>query len=278
MTGIQRICQCFIGQRQRKKFLAAFLTAGDPDIGASLTLCQEALQHADLLELGIPFSDPMADGPVIQASYKRALSSGVRLNDILGMVRRLRAGTEKPILFMVYLNIILQRGVERFIKEAAEYGVDGLIIPDLPPEEADKILNMAHQAGLGLVFLVAPTSTKERIRQAAAKSCGFLYCVSLRGVTGARAALSVDLSEFIQRIRNITDLPLAVGFGISGPEQVRKVSAVADGAIVGSALIQLITEEPDNSQARSRLGEFLITLKTATLTKHEAIAGKRDFS
>lgn len=263
MMGIERINNCFTGRAARKKCLAAFLTAGDPDLTVSETYCRAALQHVDLLEIGLPFSDPMADGPVIQAAYKRTLSAGTRLGDIFAMAQRLRTTTEKPILFMVYLNIILQRGLVRFLQEAADSGVDGLIVPDLPPEEADEILGMAHQRGLGLVFLVAPTSTDERIKLAAVKSTGFLYCVSLRGVTGVRTKLGTDLPEFIQRVRTSTDLPLMVGFGISGPEQVRQVTAIADGAIVGSALVKLLAEGEDRDENLRKLGEFLSALKKA---------------
>ena len=265
MNGIERIRQSFAGRAQGRKCLLAFLTAGDPNLAESERLLQEALAYADILEIGIPFSDPLADGQVIQSSYGRALAAGLKTADVFNLAERLRARTEKPLVFMTYINVLMQKGFARFLDRVRDCGADGLIIPDLPADEAGEILGLAAERALAVNFLVAPTSTDERISAAVAASTGFVYVVSLRGVTGARESLAQDLPEFIARVREKTSLPLAVGFGISEPEHVRVVGKLADGVIVGSALVKLIGEEGAPELRRRRLEEKLAALKGALL-------------
>lgn len=205
----------------------------------------ETLVHcgADLLELGIPFSDPLADGPTIQAATQQALERGTTVTACLQMARALRQrGVETPFALMTYINPMLAYGLERFVAEAAALGADGFIIPDLPPEEGGEVESLCQAYNLALIYLLAPTSTEERIRLAAAHSSGFLYLVSVTGITGARDTLPRDLADFVGRVRAHTDLPLAVGFGISRPEHARAVAQMADGVIVGSALIRAAQE------------------------------------
>ena len=194
---------------------------------------------ADMLELGIPFSDPLADGPTIQGATQQALAAGTTVATCLDLARRLRAeGVEIPLAFMTYINPVLAYGSERFVREAAQLGADGLIIPDLPPEEGAEMEALCKEHGLALIYLLAPTSTEERIRLVTQHASGFVYLVSVTGITGAREALPPDLAQFVARVRRYTNLPLAVGFGIGRPEQARAVAAIADGVIVGSALIR----------------------------------------
>jgi len=201
---------------------------------------------ADLFELGVPFSDPLADGATIQAATHQALQNGVTVDTCLATVRELRQrGVEVPLLLMGYYNPVFQRGLDAFCGAAAGAGADGLIIPDLPPEEADDLLVACRTHGLDLIFLLAPTSTAGRIRLVAARASGFIYLVSLTGVTGARDQLPPELEGFVARVRQATDLPLAVGFGIGSAAQAARVAAVADGVIVGSAIVKLAGEVRD---------------------------------
>jgi tryptophan synthase alpha chain len=217
-----------------------YFTLGFPTQSASLQIVSAIAQAgADLIELGIPFSDPLADGPTIQHSTQVALAHGMSVRHCLEIVAQLRlSGVSQPLLLMGYYNPILSYGVGRFVEDAAQAGADGLIIPDLPPEEAGELENHCRAQQLALVFLVAPTSTPERLALVAAHSTGFLYLVSLTGVTGARDRLSSGLEAFIGRVRKVTSLPLAIGFGISTPLQAGQAGRLADGVIVGSALIQ----------------------------------------
>lgn len=260
MTGVERIQQAFKRKDKRKKCLIAFLAAGDPSMDESEKNFLTALETADLIEIGVPFSDPMADGPVIQNAYHRAIMGGVRMGQVLSLVKHLRQHTDKPLLLMVYMNLLLQNGMASFLEESALAGVDGLIIPDLPPEESDELQGLASKNGIALCFLVAPTSTQERIHAAKEATTGFLYVVSLRGVTGERRELAADLPRFIERVRGMTDLPLAVGFGISRPEHVRSLSPIADGVIVGSALVKTLAESDSVEKGRNDLRELLISL------------------
>ncbi len=204
---------------------------------------------ADLVEIGVPFSDPLADGATIQRTSQAALANGVRLTDCLAVGRRLRQehGVEVPLILMGYYNPILQYGPERFAADSATAGIDGFIVPDLPTEESDELLAACRRHGRDLIYLVAPTSTEERIEEVAKRSSGFVYCVSLTGVTGARDALP-DLAGYVARVRCHTDLPLAIGFGISTAAHVREVGEVADGAIVASALINHLDRFPEAEQ------------------------------
>jgi tryptophan synthase alpha chain len=217
-----------------------YFTLGYPTQGVSAQIVAAIAQAgADLIELGIPFSDPLADGPTIQRSTQVALEHGMSVPRCLEIIELLRlGGVSQPLLLMGYYNPILSYGPGRFVEEAARAGADGLIVPDLPPEEASELENHCRAHQLALVFLVAPTSTPERLALVAAHSTGFLYLVSLTGVTGARDRVSSDLEEFIGRVRKVTSLPLAVGFGISTPQQAVHVGRLAEGVIVGSALIQ----------------------------------------
>ncbi|MBI1881652.1 MAG: tryptophan synthase subunit alpha, partial [Chloroflexi bacterium] len=224
-----------------------YAVLGYPDrVGGLATIRTLVEAGADLLELGVPFSDPLADGPTIQAATQKALENGTTVWDCLAMVGELRRqGVETPALFMGYINPILAYGLEKFVTDAATAGVDGLIVPDLPPEEAAELEAACAAHGLALVYLLAPTSTPERIKLAAEKSQGFIYLVALTGVTGARNELAPDLAEFVQRVRAQTSTPLAVGFGIANGEQARVVGQLADGVIVGSALVKRAAESPE---------------------------------
>lgn len=266
MTGLEHIAAAFATARaEGRAALMPYFTLGFPDPTTSLTVI-EAVAHAgaDLIELGIPFSDPLADGPTIQHSTQVALERGMNVTRALEMAAQLRAcGVSQPLMLMGYVNPILAYGVERFVAQAAAAGADGLIVPDLPPEEADEIEAACRAHGRALVYLAAPTSTPERLALLAARTTGFLYLVSLTGVTGARAKLPPDLEGFIRRARAATRTPLAVGFGISTPEQAHAVGDLADGVIVGSALINAVAQAADPVQAA---GEFVRRL-------HQALVG-----
>ena len=225
-----------------RKALAPFLTIGYPDVETSEELVESVLHSgADMLELGIPFSDPLADGPTVQATSFAALRNGVTVAGALATVRRLRAnGVEAPLVFMGYYNPYLSYGLERFVEDAASAGVDGLIVPDLPAEESGELGALCAARGLHLIPLLAPTSTDERIASACKAAGGFIYCVSLTGVTGARSQLSATVENLVERVRRHTDLPLLVGFGVSRREHVEAIGRFADGAIVASALLDAI--------------------------------------
>ncbi len=261
MNGIEHIASAFDQARSQKRAaLMPYMTLGFPDPGTSLdVIASLAAAGADLIELGVPFSDPLADGPTIQHSTQVALSHGVTSARCLEMVRDLRRrGITQPLLLMGYINPILAFGPERYVAAAQAAGAAGLIIPDLPPEEAGQIETSCRQLGLALVYLIPPTASQERIRQVAERSSGFVYLVSVTGVTGARRELSSDLEEFIHRVRQATALPLAVGFGISTPQQAKAVGALADGVIVGSALIDRVGHAEN---AASAAGAFIHALK-----------------
>lgn len=225
-------------RRERRVALMPYLPVGYPDLETTLALAPAlAAAGADLFELGVPYSDPQADGATLQRATHRALENGVTPRRCLEVAAEVRRSVDVPLLLMSYYNPVLRFGNVAFCQAAAAAGVDGLIVPDLPPEEAGELREAARAAGLDLIFLVAPTSTDERLRIVAEAASGFIYCVSLAGVTGARAQLSAGLADYLARVRRFTDLPLAVGFGISRPEHVREVGQHADGAIVASALV-----------------------------------------
>jgi len=240
MNGYMHISAAFEAARTAgHAALMPYYTLGYPSIqDCPAVIAAIASSGADLIELGLPFSDPLADGPTIQRSTQAALQQGMTMRRCLEMVAELRRrGVHQPFLLMGYINPLLAYGLERFVQDAAASGADGLIVPDLPPEEAGTLEAACRAAGLALVFLLAPTSTPQRIALVAARSSGFIYLVSVAGITGARQALPPDLSAFVLRVRAVTAKPLAVGFGISTPAQARSVGQIADGVIVGSALI-----------------------------------------
>lgn len=220
-----------------------YVCAGDPtpELTAKLLLTLEAA-GADLIELGVPFSDPIADGPTVQRASERSLTHSISLQQILDIVRNLRDQTEIPIALMSYYNPIFRMGEEAFCKATQNAGVDGVIVPDLPPEQAQRLLEVAPRYNLATIFLVAPTSPPERMQLIASVSTGFIYCVSVTGVTGARAMLSDEIGPMITELRKHTDKPISVGFGVSTSEQAKQVADIADGVIVGSAIINVIEE------------------------------------
>ncbi|MBI4594864.1 MAG: tryptophan synthase subunit alpha [Candidatus Tectomicrobia bacterium] len=263
---MSRIKERFELLKQRsEKALIPFLAAGFPDLERTKDLILSLAEAgADIIEIGVPFSDPLADGPTIQLAYQRALERGTSLKKVLQMVRELRGKIEVPLVLMSYYNLIYQYGEEIFPAEAVNCGVDGVIIPDLPPEEAENLLTHSARAGLDVVFLVAPTSNSDRLSLITTHSQGFIYYVSITGITGARQALPDDLKTSVARLKKQTQLPVAIGFGISTPEQVREASGVADGVIVGSALISLIAEYKNKPNFLNEVCRFISQLKSAT--------------
>jgi len=269
-AGAQRIAEAFRHARDdgRAAFIP-FLTAGDPDGDASEALVLElARRGADLVEMGIPFSDPVADGPVIQRASRRALAGGFSLRRALDLAARVRRAHPVPLVFMSYANPILRFGAGAFAEAAAGAGVDGLIVPDLPPEEAGDLRSACSRHGIATIFLVAPTTTPGRLPAICGAATGYIYYVALRGVTGVRDALPPDLAAGIARVRAVTDLPVAVGFGVSTPEQVAAVAREADGVIVGSALVRAVEGQVEAGAGRpelvARVGEAAAALRAAT--------------
>ena len=245
-----------------RTIIAPFMTVGYPDLDTSIAIAETALQAgADLIELGVPFSDPLAEGPTIQMTSQHALQQGITPQGCISAVRRLREReADAPVLLMGYYNPFLRPGLDRFVEEAADAGVDGLIVPDLPPEEAGPLHEICLRHSVHLVPLLAPTSTSDRIKQACQHAGGFIYCVSLTGVTGARAGLREGVAGLVGKIRRETDLPILVGFGISTPAHVEEVSGFADGAIIGSALIDAIAAVP-KAQAVEAAHKFVIAMR-----------------
>ena len=241
-------------QEGRKAFIP-FITAGDPDLETTLSLIIELERSgADVIELGVPFSDPMADGPVIQRASERALRGGVSSRDCINLVRRVREQSDVPILLFSYFNPLLALGVDDLGEQLASAGVDGVLVTDLVPEEAGQFVERMREAEIATVFLVAPTSTDERIKLAADASRGFIYAVSRAGVTGVRQSLSEAAASLVQAIRRFSELPVAVGFGISTPEQVAEVWRTADAAVVGSRIVAEIEALADNPTMVEQVG------------------------
>ena len=238
------------------KAFIPFITCGDPTLDATMEIVRAAAENgADLIELGIPFSDPTAEGPVIQGANIRALRGGVTTDKIFDMVRRLREDVTVPMVFMTYANVVFSYGAERFISTCADIGIDGLILPDLPYEEKDEFQPVCTKYGVDLISLIAPTSAA-RVGMISRDAEGFIYIVSSLGVTGTRNEISTDLSSIVSEIRKNTDIPCAIGFGISKPEQAADMAKLADGVIVGSAIIKLIEEHGENAAAQ--VGEWVM--------------------
>jgi len=264
-TGTGRIARRFAELAQRGELgLIAYLTAGDPTLEATEKIVLAAAEAgADLIELGVPFSDPLADGPTIQRASERALKSGTTLAGILALVGRLRQKTDVPLILFSYYNPILQMGLEKFAASAAAAGVDGALATDLTPEEAGDYRAILKAHGLDMIFLAAPTSTDKRLERIAAATSGFLYLISRTGVTGTRDALPEELPALVRRARRATRLPIAVGFGISLPTHVSVLGGIADAAVVGSAIVAEIEKAATPEAAAEAVGNLIRTLKQA---------------
>jgi len=244
--------------------LVAYITAGDPSLAATQEIVLAAASAgADVIELGVPFSDPVADGPTIQRASERALRGGTTLAAVIQLAAALRKKTEAPIVLFTYFNPILQMGLETFASRAAAAGADGVLVTDLTPEEADEYRAIMRAHGLDTIFLAAPTSTDERLQLIAAASSGFLYIISRTGVTGAKESLPEELPAMVRRARKFTTLPIAVGFGISLPTQVTVLGGIADAVVVGSALVAEIEKAPSASAAAAAVAERIRLLKNA---------------
>ena len=254
---MSNIYKAFLGG----KAFIPFITCGDPDLettGAAIRAMEA--NGADLIELGIPFSDPTAEGPVIQGANLRALQGGVTTDKIFDFVRALRKDVKIPFVFMTYANVVFSYGADKFISTCAEIGVDGLILPDLPYEEKEEFLPVCRKYGVDLISMIAPTSA-DRIAMIAKEAEGFLYIVSSLGVTGTRSEIKTDLASIVEVVRANTKTPCAIGFGISTPEQAHKMAAIADGAIVGSAIIKLL--EQYGKDAPEKIGAYVKSMKDA---------------
>lgn len=245
----------------RQKAFVAFITCGDPDLETTAACVRAAVAGgADLIELGIPFSDPTAEGPVIQGANLRALTGGTTTDKIFDLVRELRQDVEVPMVFMTYANVVFSYGAERFLSISREIGMDGIILPDLPFEEKEEFLPLCHAYDIALISLIAPTS-ENRIAMIAREAEGFLYIVSSLGVTGTRSEIKTDLESIVKVVRQNTEIPCAIGFGISTPEQAARMAGIADGAIVGSAIVKLI--EKYGKDAPVHVGEYVKRMKEA---------------
>lgn len=243
------------------KAFIPFITCGDPDLNTTAKVIRAAVANgADLIELGIPFSDPTAEGPVIQGANLRALNGGITTDQIFDFVRELRQDVNIPLVFMTYVNVIFSYGAERFISTCQEIGIDGLILPDLPFEEKEEFLPLCRQYGVDLISMIAPTS-ENRIAMIAKEAEGFLYIVSSLGVTGTRSEIKTDLESIISVVRQNTQIPCAIGFGISTPEQAKKMAGISDGVIVGSAIIKWL--EKYGTNAPEYIGAYVKSMKDA---------------
>ena len=245
----------------RGKAFISFLTCGDPDLETTAKVVRAMAEAgADVIELGIPFSDPTAEGPVIQAANARALQAGTTTDRIFDLVRDLRRDVSVPMVFMTYANVVFSYGADRFLSACRDVGIDGLILPDLPYEEKDEFLPLCRQYGVELISMIAPTS-ENRIAMIAKEAEGFLYLVSSLGVTGTRSEIKTDLASIVKVVRENTDLPCAIGFGISTPEQARAMATLSDGAIVGSAIVKLVAQY--GKDAPAEVGKYVKTMKDA---------------
>jgi tryptophan synthase alpha chain len=250
--------------KQGKKSLILFLTAGDPDLDTTERLIPDIFDAgADLIEIGVPFSDPLADGPTIQESFTKALKKGVTLKKIFGMVSRIRKKSDKPIVLMSAYNLIYRYGIKEFANDASKAGVDGVILPDLIPEEAGSVLPTLRTKGIHPIFLAAPTSGTERLRKISKVSKGFLYYISIKGITGAKKPSVKEIRDQVTEIRRVTKLPVACGFGISTPEQAADIAKVTDGVIIGSALVKLIGKKGSKAENRKASIRFVKRIRSA---------------
>ena len=259
---MSRIAEAFAKlKREGRKGFIPFITAGDPDLETTKRLIIElARVGATLIELGVPFSDPMADGPVIQRASERALRHGFGLLEVLDVVRDAREQTNVPIILFSYFNPVLQFGLEKLVREAEHAEVDGILVTDLTPEEGGRFSAMLRAHEIDLIFLVAPTSSDERLKMIAGRASGFLYAVSRAGVTGAREEVSAEAEKLVSRVRAVSELPVAVGFGIASAEHVRDVWRFADAAVVGSAIVKMIEDKSENADLVQQIGRFAASL------------------
>ena len=243
------------------KAFIAFITCGDPDADTTYEAVLEAARNgADLIELGIPFSDPTAEGPVIQGANIRALKGGITTDKVFELVKRIRKEVKIPLVFMTYANVVFSYGADRFVSACSEIGIDGLIIPDIPYEEKEEFEPFCDKYGVDLISMIAPTS-EDRISKIASEAKGFIYVVSSMGVTGMRSSIATDLSGVVKRIRENSSVPCAIGFGISNPEQAAEMAEIGDGVIVGSAIVKLLEEH--GKAAPSHIGKFIREMKDA---------------
>jgi len=264
---VSRIAERFAALRAKgEKALVGYIAAGDPSLAATAALVREMeAAGVDMIELGLAFSDPLADGPVIQAGTQRALVAGATTDKVLAMVAELRSSNVKvPILFMTYYNLLNRPGVDTFCARAKAAGIDGLILPDTPMEESDEVLEATRRHGIDFIQFVAPTSTPDRIERAAKLATGFVYCVSLTGVTGFREQLPTRFIEVVKSAQSHTKTPVLVGFGISTPDHVRQVSAIADGVIVGTAMVRICGLDLPQDEMVAKMGDYVRSLKAAT--------------
>ncbi len=266
---VKRIEKRFSELKEKgQKAFVAYITAGDPTLEKTSELVLEFdRQGVDIVELGVPFSDPVADGPVNQEAAMRALENDVSVADILDTVKEIRSKSDIPIIFFAYYNNILSHGLENFVRDASECGLDGALILDLPPEEAGEYKRLMDNAGLASIFLVSPVTPDERLKIIAQMVSGFVYYVSQMGVTGERDAIASDLSGHIEMIRAHTDIPIVAGFGISTPVHVRDSAVFADGVVVGSAIVRRVAEYGDSPNMAERVGSYVSTL-TKVLREH----------
>lgn len=263
---MSRISQTFEHlQKTHERALIPYVTAGDPDLEMTKRLVREMVRRGgDIIEIGVPFSDPLADGPIIQRASQRALQGGTTLRKILQTVSELRHEVDVPLVLMTYYNPVLRYGEEAFVADALDAGVDGIIVPDLPPEEGQSLMELTTDTPLEMIFLAAPTSTSARLALISEASRGFIYYVSRLGTTGVRDQLADDLRIMLEKVRASTSKPIAVGVGVSTPEHVRLVAELADGVVVGSAILKLIEDLEDRADRLEHVGDFVAVLKAAT--------------
>lgn len=246
---------------ENKKAFIGFVTAGDPDLQVSeQIMLNMAKGGCDLIEIGIPFSDPIAEGPVIQEANLRSLSQGTTTDKVFELTKRVAAQTDIPLVYMTYLNVLFKYGYDRFLQKAKDAGISGVIIPDLPYEEKDEVQSVAEHYGIDVISLIAPTS-EDRIKMIAGEAQGFVYTVSSLGVTGTREEIKTDLESITKAIKEVTDTPVAIGFGINTPEQAKKYSHIADGIIVGSAIVKIVAVYGEN--APQKVYEYVKSMKDA---------------